>query len=603
MLAVLVAAVLSAPSPQDTALDVPVYQNETFGIALPRPFDDWVFEPATSRGTTTVIFHPRDASLRDQLWGALVLTTFNRDVPLGQVADQRVLTSWQPALGTSFTLLTRDSISVLGLPAIHVVMGGSIERAALDVEEYLVARGGDLILLQFRYPRGLPRDSIAAGYQRMMEGLRILGGTTTGAAERAPPPPPGAVLRALAGSPWQATAYDALVRYDATRGRLDVSARMVARNDGFTAQDSVVLAVLPPGAFDSVALAANRPTAARGAIARLRLTSPGGPQDEVSLAAYFHVSELRPAVRGAGALVEQTWLPLVQAPADSLGQPRRLAHPRFTLRFDLPDSLRAVAPGHLSTEVVAAGRRRMTWVLDEVTPWSVTFAIGPYRAQTRQTVRFTVRLWRATPDSLPPERADSLLALLARAWIVYERMFGPPRTTEIAIVESDAARASGSSGIVLVGPGLAVDPAVVLRDLARHWWGGSILAYGAGASFLLEGIPAWAALAARGVLDGDSVRQRLVREAEAEWRTAQEQRRDRPLVALDPYTVADRELLRAKSAAALEAARRAVGESRFREAIRTFAIENRGGSATVDELLGLLGGDGASILRPHLFGR
>ncbi len=132
MLAVLVAAVLSAPSPQDTALDVPVYRNETFGIALPRPFDDWVFEPATSRGTTTVIFHPRDASLRDQLWGALVLTTFNRDVPLGQVADQRVLTSWQPTLGTSFMLLTRDSISVLGLPAIHVVMGGSIERAVLD---------------------------------------------------------------------------------------------------------------------------------------------------------------------------------------------------------------------------------------------------------------------------------------------------------------------------------------------------------------------------------------------------------------------------------------------------------------------------------------
>jgi len=105
-----------------------------------------------------VIFHPRDVSLRDQLWGALVLTTFNRDVPLGQVADQRILTSWQPTLGPSFALLARDSISVQGLPAIHVVMGGSIERAVLDVEEYLIARGGDLILLQVRYPRG-PRGT------------------------------------------------------------------------------------------------------------------------------------------------------------------------------------------------------------------------------------------------------------------------------------------------------------------------------------------------------------------------------------------------------------------------------------------------------------
>jgi hypothetical protein len=603
MIAVLVAAVLSAQSPQDTALDVPVYHNETFGIALPRPFDDWVFEPATSRGTTTVIFHPRDVSLRDQLWGALVLTTFNRDVPLGQVADQRIQTSWQPTLGPSFALLTRDSISVQGLPAIHVVMGGSIERAVLDVEEYLIARGGDLILLQVRYPRGLPRDSIAAGYQRMMEGLRILGGTTPTTTERAAPPLPRAVLSALAGSPWQATSYDALVRFDAARGRLDVTARMVARNDAFASQDSVALAVLPPGTFDSVALTAHRPVAARGAIARLRLTSPSGPQDEVSLTAYFHIAALRPALRGSGALVEQTWLPLVEAPADSLGQLRRLAHPRLTLRFDLPDSLRAVAPGRLSTEVVSAGRRRMTWVFDDAAPWSVTVAIAPYRAETRQAARLSVRLWHAASDSLAPERVDSLLALLARAWVVYDQMFGPPPTTEIAVVESDAVRASGSPGVVLVGPGLTADRTVVLRDLARRWWGGSILADGPGAFFLLEGVPAWAALAARGVLEGDSVRQRLVREAEAEWRTAKEQRRDRPLVALDPYTVADRELLRAKSASALEAARRAVGDSRFREAIRTLAIENRGGSANVAELLALLGPDGADVLRSYLFGR
>jgi hypothetical protein len=52
-------------------------------------------------------------------------------------------------------------------------MSGSINLAVLEVEEYLLMRDSTLIVLQFRYPRGQPRDSIAAGYARALRGLRI----------------------------------------------------------------------------------------------------------------------------------------------------------------------------------------------------------------------------------------------------------------------------------------------------------------------------------------------------------------------------------------------------------------------------------------------
>ncbi len=168
------ALVLALALQQDsTVLDIPTYTSTEWGVSMPRPFDDWIFAPATARGTTTVIFQPRAGSLSDQLWGALVLSSWGRIVPLGEVADRRITTTWRSTLGASFRLLTRDSLEVAGLPAIHIVMTGLINRAALDVEEYLVARDSELIALQFRYPRGQPRDSIAAGYLKSLAGLRV----------------------------------------------------------------------------------------------------------------------------------------------------------------------------------------------------------------------------------------------------------------------------------------------------------------------------------------------------------------------------------------------------------------------------------------------
>ena len=102
----------AAPAPQDTGtIDAPVYENATFGVSIPRPFEDWVFEPGTGRRTATVIFHPKGTPLSDQLWGALILTAYPGRATLAQVAEQRLQVAWRSQLGGSLTILARDSLT------------------------------------------------------------------------------------------------------------------------------------------------------------------------------------------------------------------------------------------------------------------------------------------------------------------------------------------------------------------------------------------------------------------------------------------------------------------------------------------------------------
>lgn len=625
MLGLLFALVTTAAPQEPVPLDVPVYRDSAYGVSLHRPFDDWVFEPASSRGTTTVIFHPRDASLREQLWGALVLTTFNRDVPLGQVADQRVLTSWHATLGPSFTLLTRDSMTVVGLPAIHVVMGGAIDHAVLDVEEYLIARGGDLILLQFRYPRGLPRDSIAAGYQRVLDGLRIRGAPAQRAAVPESPAEMArrermAMWRALRGSPWRLQGYEALVRYDTAQPRLEVTARLDLVNDGTVSRDSVVFWVAALVAVDSARVGTGRSAVLRGGPAhRLALGPAVPPQGRVTLTVYAHITPesaiLSPDVRLTRdeAMVLDDWVPRVQSPVDSGGQYEPVPRPRQMLRFDLPATHRVVASGRLASEVAALDRRRMTWVADDAAAGGPAFAIARYRLESREAGRLRLRFFLLEGSGASRAVNDSLVALIARGWSFYARAFGPLESFDIAIAEAPLDGVRGLPGVLFVNrsSGLLTDSSggavralsgPVFRELARSWWGGTISAAGPGSTWIVDGFPAWASIAARGVIEGDTVRQRLVREAESAWRAIVRNREDPPLASIPSDDDSSRAILTTKGAAALEAARRAVGDARFREAIRTFTAQHRAGWARIEDLFPLLGSVGTTVLQPYLFG-
>ncbi len=603
-------AALPAPptlAPQDTGtVDAPVYENPTLGVSIPRPFDDWVFEAGQGRRTTTVIFHPKGTSLDSQLWGALIVTAYPGRASLARVADQRLQVAWRSQLGRSLTVLGRESLRVAGFPAIRFALSGAIAGAPLRAEEYVVARRRDLIVLQFRFPSAVPHDSIAAGYQRVLDGLRI--GGAIPAAARAPAGAESlSPARGLPWSPWQVRAYDALVRYDTTRVRADFVVRLQLVNEGPVPADSAAIWLWPGFALDSVRVggAVRRPDATDG-IARLALDDAVQPQAVTALAVFYHLgaeAAALPADDGGfapdAAYLAFDWLPRAQSALDSSGQAARVARPRLTLSFDVPAGWRAVAPGRVTSEIVSAGRRRTTWSAEDVMAATPAFALGPYRIVTRHAAGLGVAIWLAPDDSLSAQALDALVDAVRGAWIFCSRAFGRLPIADVNVVSTRLPESRGFLGLVL-GGGLDTTREVLTREIARSWWGNSVDAAGPGSWWVREGFPAWSAIAARGALQGDTVRQRLVRDAEARWRAAAAQGRDRPLASTAPGA-SDVGELRAKGAAALEAARRAAGDAAFREAMLSLALEHRNGWLSLEAVLDAFGSDAQSVLRTFLF--
>ena len=568
-------------------LDIPVYRNAAYGVALPRPFNDWVFSASASSQTTTVLFHPRRGSLREQLWGALVLASFDGPVPLAAAADQRVAGEWQETLGSSFTVLTRDSLTVRGLPAVHVVMAGAVNRVALDVEEYYVARGRDLVILQFRYPRGLPRDSVAAGYERSFDGLAIeprgaaVAGVPRQATQPVVPAADAAINGALAASPWRPRAYDALVRFDRAAARVDLTVRVEIVNDDTSPHDSVSLALRWPFVLDDVRGATGATLAVeRGVVATVRLPRPVEPQAATAVTVAYHVTSQtgeRAAAPRAGVIVSTEWLlcltdwlPVAWPWTDALGQPVPAPRARFTVRFDLPEDFVAVSAGRLAADVRTGDRRRQTWVSDDESLPAQAFAAGRMRRlAARADELVVVRVWApalAGDSSDGAVRADALAAEILRSWEFYSRAFGRLPEGDLDVVLAGEVEPC-VAGATLFLPA-AIAAGAIREAVARVWWGGSVHFVGPGATWLAGALPAWSALAMLAATDGDSVRDRLVREAEASRQ---------PL-------------------AAMEAARRAVGDAGFRVAVRTFFLNHRRRSATLADLADLLGPDGAAAL-------
>ena len=601
-------AALPAPVPQDTGtVDAQVYENATFGVSIPRPFEDWVFEPGTSRRTATVIFHPKGTPLSDQLWGALILTSYPGRATLAQVAEQRLQVTWRSQLGGSLTILARDSLRLAGYPAAHVALSGTIGQVPLRAEEYLIARRRDLVVLQFRYPGTAAYDSIAAGYRRVLDGLR-LGGTPPAPALPPPALPESpAPSRGLPWSPWQVRSFDALVRYDSARVRADFTVRMDLVNDGPAPADSAAVWLWPGFALDSVRTATGtvRPTGANG-VSHLPLRDAVQPQAGAAVTFFYHLGAeavALPPERGGfapdAAYLAFDWLPRVQSAVDTAGQVARTLRARYTLGFDVPDSWRAIAPGRMTAEVASSGRRRMTWVTEDVAAATPAFALGRYRIVTRRSAGLGVSIWLARDDSVSAATLDALVAAVRAAWVFCSRAFGRLPLADVSVVSTRLPETRGFLGLVFDG-GLDTSRDLLYREVARSWWGNSVDAAGPASWWVREGFPAWTAIAARGALEGDTVRQRLVREAEQRWHAAVLRDGDAALSSLAP-DAPGAELLRSKGAAALEAARRAAGESAFREAILSLALEHRDGWLTLQAILDAFGPDAQAVLRTYLY--
>jgi hypothetical protein len=554
-----------------------------------------------------VIFHPKGTPLSDQLWGALILTSYPGGATLAQVAEQRLQVAWRSQLGGSLTIIARDSLRLAGYPAAHVALSGTIGQVAFRAEEYVIARHRELVVLQFRCPGAVAYDSIAAGYRRVLDGLRL------GGPPGVPAPPPRALAespapsRGLPWSPWQARSYDALVRYDSARVRADFTVRMDLVNDGPVSADSATVWLWPGFALDSVRTAAGtvRPAGANG-VSHLLLRNAVQPQAGAAVTFFYHLGAeavALPPERGGfapdAAFLAFDWLPRVQSAVDTSGQVVRTARARYTLGFDVPDSWRAIAPGRMTAEVASSGRRRMTWMTEDVAATTPAFALGPYRIVTRRSAGLGVSIWLAREDSVSTASLDALVGAVRAAWIFCSRAFGRLPLADVSVVSTRLAETRGFLGLVLDG-GLDTSRDLLYREVARSWWGNSVDAAGPASWWVREGFPAWTAIAARGALEGDTVRQRLVREAEQRWHAAVPRDGDAALSSLAP-DAPGAELLRFKGAAALEAARRASGEAAFREAIRSLALEHRDGWLTLQAILDTFGPDARAVLRTYLF--
>jgi hypothetical protein len=286
----------------------------------------------------------------------------------------------------------------------------------------------------------------------------------------------------------------------------------------------------------------------------------------------------------------------VQPALDSSGQVAQTARSRFSLTFDIPDTWRAVAPGRMTADAASAGRRRTTWATGDVAATTPAFALGPYRVVTQRSAGLGVALWLAPDDTASAAAISALTAAVRAAWIFCSRAFGLLPLTDVNVVSTRLPETRGFLGLVLsAGPDTSRD--ALFREVARSWWGNSVDAAGPGSWWVREGFPAWTAIAARGALEGDTVGQRLVREAEARWQAERSRGEDAPLALLVPGS----ELLRSKGAAALEAARRAAGAAAFREAILSLALDHRSSWVTLQDLLAAFGPDAQAVLRTFLF--
>jgi hypothetical protein len=586
--AILCLVVAAVGQQEPGVLDVPVYRNAAFGVSLPRPFPDWVFSPGGTTRTTTVLFHPRQESLRAQLWGALVLTAFDGPVPLDAVAEQRLRSTWQPALGRSFTVLTRDSLRIAGFPAVHLVMSGAVNRLAVDVEEYFIARGTDLVILQFRYPRGLPRDSIAAGYQRSFDGLELrrAGPPDAGAVVAEPAPSPRrderAENRRLVGSPWRPRAYDALVRFDPGTARAEISVRVEVVNEDVRPHDSLAVVVRWPFLLDGMRGATGRALAIEDPAAPVvRLPQPVEAGAATSVTVTFHLtpslaaaadSAVAPVVSATGARCLADWLPRVSAWVDSAARTLDQPVARTTIRFDVPGDFTAISAGRLAADVAVGDRHRVTWLAEGDAPSEPAFVVGRLRRiAVRMTPTLTIRAWASAPDSARTTAVIGRLVESVRdAWNFYSRAFGRLNAENLDVVLQDlpSVRVSGTTLILSdTAPTDSVRVAV-----ARIWWGQTVHFVGPDSRWLADGLASWSVYQLRAARDGESVRQGLVRAAE----------------------------LRREPGAALDAARRAVGDARFRTAVRAFFLDHRMAPAAMADLLALLGVEGSTAIAPFL---
>ncbi|MEU0738171.1 M1 family metallopeptidase [Streptomyces sp. NPDC006134] len=278
---------------------------------------------------------------------------------------------------------------------------------------------------------------------------------------------------------------------------------------------------------------------------------------------------------GALALGQPTgsmaWFPGNHHPSDKAA---------YDITVTVPEGLRAVSNGELTSERASGGRTSFTWhTAEPMASYLATLAIGEY-----DIARF------ATEDGLPvytavdPDQAGASRVVLGRIPEVVEwarDLFGPyPFSTTGAIVEDaeDAGYALETQSRP-VFPG-APDVALLVHELAHQWYGDSVTPKTWRDMWLNEGFATYAEWLWEEDHGGDSAQETFEAlydgtysgdEEEAVWEFAPADPPDAAHVSADPVYL--------RGAMVLHKIRQTVGDDAFFELIRGWAGARRHGNA------------------------
>jgi hypothetical protein len=356
---------------------------------------------------------------------------------------------------------------------------------------------------------------------------------------------------------------------------MSVVARLEAVNEDVRARDTLVVALRGRLTIDSVRGATGRVFAgATGPLVTLLLPQPVEALAPTAVTVFYRLPDSGREMRAPGARATDAghtvdWLPILEPRVDSAGfaLPKRVV--RRSARFDLPTGFTAVTAGRLAVDFTANGRRQMAWVTDDDPADASGFVVGRLqRVLLRPGPLVSIRVWLdpALGATVQEGRSGEIADAVLEAWTFYTRAFGRVAYEDAEVVLGEVGQAAVAGATLFLSPFTTRE--AVRESVARVWWGQTVWFAGSGAEWLVRALPRWSALALTAALDGDSVRQRIVRESEAEG----------------------------GEVSALEAARRAAGDSRFRAALREFFLNYRHRSASLADLRAAIGAEGSGAL-------
>ncbi|MBD0840327.1 M1 family metallopeptidase [Streptomyces sp. TRM68416] len=276
-----------------------------------------------------------------------------------------------------------------------------------------------------------------------------------------------------------------------------------------------------------------------------------------------------PTVDGALALGEpigsMTWFPGNHHPSDKAS---------YAITVTVPEGLRAVSNGELTSERTEKGRTTFAWrAAEPMASYVATLAVGDY--DIRRSTAAGVPAYTA----VVPEEAEASAKVLARLpqvmeWAAYN--FGPyPFSSTGAIVDGQ-----GVSGYALetqnrpVFPG-APDIALLVHEIAHQWFGNSVTPRSWQDMWLNEGFATYAEWLWEEDQGGDTAQETFEALYDSEdadlWAFP-------PAEPTGPGHISDRPVYD-RGAMVVHQIRRAVGDDTFYDLVQGWTADHRHGTA------------------------